>query len=121
MRLYRLENLCGLDALKLTNAPDPRPGAREVVVRIHACSLNHRDLNIISGGYTSHAIKPAVIPLSDGAGEVTAIADEERAERADQQRVERQVEGAAHRPEAVFIAGEGGVRAIRDDAQGERH
>ena len=73
MRLYRLENLGGLDALKLTNAPDPRPGAREVVVRIHACSLNHRDLNIISGGYTSHAIKPAVIPLSDGAGEVTAI------------------------------------------------
>ena len=73
MRLYRLENLGGLDALKLTNAPDPQPGACEVVVRIRACSLNHRDLNIISGAYTSHAIKPAVIPLSDGAGEVTAI------------------------------------------------
>ena len=73
MRLYRLGTLGSLDALTLADAQAPRPGPREVVVRMRACSLNHRDLNIISGGYTSHAIKPAVIPLSDGAGEVTAI------------------------------------------------
>ena len=42
-------------------------------MRIRACSLNHRDLNIVSGGYTSHALKPGAIPLSDGAGEVTAV------------------------------------------------
>jgi len=73
MRLYQLGNLGNLDALKLVEAPDPKPGPGQVVVRIRACSLNHRDLNIVSGGYTSHALKPSAIPLSDGAGEVIAV------------------------------------------------
>jgi len=73
MRLYQFGNLGNLDALKLVEAPDPKPGPGQVVVRIRACSLNHRDLNIVSGGYTSHALKPSAIPLSDGAGEVIAV------------------------------------------------
>jgi NADPH:quinone reductase-like Zn-dependent oxidoreductase len=73
MRLYRLGTLGDLDALKLAEVPEPRPGPGQVVVRIRACSLNHRDLNIVSGGYTSHALKPSAIPLSDGAGEVIAV------------------------------------------------
>ena len=73
MRLYQLGNLGNLEALKLVEAPDPKPGPGQVVVRIRACSLNHRDLNIVSGGYTSHALKPSAIPLSDGAGEVIAV------------------------------------------------
>ena len=73
MRLYQLGSLGSLDALKLADAQDPRPGPDEVVVRIRACSLNHRDLNIISGTYSSHTLKPGAIPLSDGAGEVSAV------------------------------------------------
>ena len=73
MRLYQFGKLGNLDALKLREAEVPRPGAGQVVVRIRACSLNHRDLNIISGNYSSVAIKPEAIPLSDGAGEVTAV------------------------------------------------
>jgi len=73
MRLYRLGKLGGPDALQLKEAEIPRPGAGEVAVRIRACSLNHRDLNIISGNYTSVALKPGAIPLSDGAGEVAAV------------------------------------------------
>ena len=73
MRLYQLDRLGNLDGLKLVEAEDPRPGAGQVVVRIRACALNHRDLNIISGTYTSVALKPSAIPLSDGAGEVTAV------------------------------------------------
>lgn len=73
MRLYQLGKLGTLEALKLVEAPDPRPATGQVVVRIRACSLNHRDLNIVSGGYTSVALKPGAIPLSDGAGEVTAV------------------------------------------------
>lgn len=73
MRLYQLGKLGNLDGLKLVEAEVPRPGASQVVVRIRACALNHRDLNIISGNYTSVALKPAAIPLSDGAGEVTAV------------------------------------------------
>jgi len=73
MRLYQLGELVGLDALKLADAQPPRPGAGEVVVAVRACSLNHRDLNIVSGNYTRNAVKPGAIPLSDGAGEVIAV------------------------------------------------
>ena len=59
MRLYRLGNLGSLDALTLAEANDPEPGLREIVVRIHACSLNHRDLSIVSGAYARLALKPA--------------------------------------------------------------
>lgn len=75
MRLYRLGELGNFDALRLADEQPPRPGPREVVVRIRACSLNHRDLNIIAGSYTSHAIKPGAIPISDGAGEVIEVGD----------------------------------------------
>ncbi len=73
MQLYQLGKLGSLDALKRVAAPEPRPGPGQVVVRIRACSLNHRDLNIISGTYTRVAIKPGAIPLSDGAGEVSSV------------------------------------------------
>jgi NADPH:quinone reductase-like Zn-dependent oxidoreductase len=73
MRLYRLGRLGSFDALELTDEEVPRPRAGQVAVRIRACALNHRDLNIISGNYTSVAIKPRAIPLSDGAGEVSEV------------------------------------------------
>ena len=73
MRLYQLGKLGGLDALQLKEAEIPRPRAGQVAVRIRACALNHRDLNIISGNYTSVALKPGAIPISDGAGEVTEV------------------------------------------------
>jgi NADPH:quinone reductase-like Zn-dependent oxidoreductase len=73
MRLYQLGKLGGLDALQLKEAEPPRPGIGQVAVRIRACSLNHRDLNIVSGNYTSLPLKPGAIPLSDGAGEVAAV------------------------------------------------
>ena len=75
MRVYRFGKLGNLDALKLQEEAAPSPGEGQVVVRIRACSLNHRDLNIVSGSYTSVAIKPGAIPLSDGAGEVTAVGE----------------------------------------------
>jgi NADPH:quinone reductase-like Zn-dependent oxidoreductase len=73
MRRYQLGKLGNLDALKVVEAEEPRPGPGQVVVRMRACALNHRDLNIISGTYTSVAIKPGAIPVSDGAGEVVAV------------------------------------------------
>src|SRR5687767_5258361 len=76
MKLYRFANLGSLDALQLQESEVPRPGVGQVTVRIRACSLNHRDLNIIAGTYTSLPIKPGAIPLSDGAGEVSAIGPE---------------------------------------------
>ena len=76
MRLYRFGSLGSLDALQLQHAAAPEPGRGQVVVRIRACSLNHRDLNIVGGGYTSVRLKPHAIPLSDGAGEIVAVGPE---------------------------------------------
>jgi len=73
MRLYRLGKLGSLDALELKEAESPRPGLGQVAVRIRACSLNHRDLNIVSGTYANVALKSGAIPLSDGAGEVVGL------------------------------------------------
>ena len=73
MRLYQLGKLGNLDALKQVEADDPQPAPGQVLVRMRACTLNHRDLNIISGTYTSLALKLGAIPLSDGAGEVIAV------------------------------------------------
>jgi len=72
MKQYRLEKFEQRYRLALREAPVPVPGAREVLVRVRATSLNRRDDMVIQaqygGGDTSN-----LIPLSDGAGEVEAI------------------------------------------------
>ena len=52
--------------------PDPKPGHRQVLVKVKACSLNFRDLGIVRGTYRM-AVCENVIPLSDGAGEVIEV------------------------------------------------
>jgi NADPH:quinone reductase-like Zn-dependent oxidoreductase len=58
--------------LKLVEAPVPRPGPFEVLVKVRAVSLNHRDLYIAKGYYPMKPRK-SLVPLSDGAGEVVSI------------------------------------------------
>jgi len=65
----------GLSALRLVDRPDPKPGPRQVVVRIRAASLNFRDLAVVNGVYPGPPAAGAVIPLSDGAGEVLAVGE----------------------------------------------
>ena len=60
--------------LRLEDAPDPAPGAGDVVVRLKAAALNHRDLWIRSGtGAYAGGFKQRVILGSDGAGEVLSV------------------------------------------------
>lgn len=73
MRLYQLQQPGSPDGLKLVEMPSPKPGTGQVLVRMRACSLNHRDLNIVGGNYTRYNVKANVIPLSDGAGEIAAL------------------------------------------------
>ena len=72
MRAYEVRETIGLDGLHLNESrAEPVPGHGQLLVRVRAAALNYRDQGVILGnyGYT----KFPVIPLSDGAGEVTAI------------------------------------------------
>ncbi len=71
MQAIVLRDLGGPEHLRLETAPDPRPGPGEVVVRLHAAALNHRDVWIRKGLYAG--IKLPVILGSDGAGTVEAV------------------------------------------------
>jgi NADPH:quinone reductase-like Zn-dependent oxidoreductase len=71
---YRIDRFGNVDGLVLRSSEDPRPGLREVLMRVHATSLNYRDLMVLKGGGRGPT-KLGVVPLSDGAGEVAAIGD----------------------------------------------
>ncbi|KEY66571.1 hypothetical protein S7711_09415 [Stachybotrys chartarum IBT 7711] len=60
------------DSLKFSEQPLPGYGDKDVLVKLHAASLNYRDLVIPKGKYPFNTI-PDVIPGSDGAGTVIAV------------------------------------------------
>ena len=64
----------GIDALTPQEAPVPEPLPGQVVVEVHACSLNYRDLMVVQGKYNPRLKMPRV-PLSDGAGIVHAVGE----------------------------------------------
>ena len=72
MRQYRLEKAEQGYRLVQKEASVPKPGAREVLVRVRATSLNRRDLYVLAGQYGPGDLS-GKIPLSDGAGEVAAV------------------------------------------------
>jgi NADPH:quinone reductase-like Zn-dependent oxidoreductase len=76
MRAYIVEKGAqSLDALKLVEKDAPTPGPGEVLIRVHACSLNFRDQAIIRGHYFGGTVPQDITPLSDGAGEVAAVGE----------------------------------------------
>lgn len=71
MKAVVLEELGSADALRLREVPDPVPGEGEVVIRLRAAALNHRDVYIRQGLYGG--IKLPAILGSDGAGVIFAV------------------------------------------------
>ena len=65
----------GLEALKIVERPEPKPGRNEVLVRVRAVSLNYRDLAVVNGAYPGPPMTTNLIPLSDGAGKVVAVGE----------------------------------------------
>ena len=74
MKCFELQS-ASLEGLKAAERATPQPGPGQVVVRVKAASLNYRDIMIAGGGY-ARGVKLPLIPLSDGAGEVTAVGAE---------------------------------------------
>ncbi|PYI09545.1 alcohol dehydrogenase [Aspergillus sclerotiicarbonarius CBS 121057] len=63
----------GLESLEfLQNQPVPSLGDHDVLVRIHAASLNHRDLAITKGAHAL-TITPNIVTASDVAGIVQSV------------------------------------------------
>lgn len=73
MKTYQL-NEFGIDSLALVERDKPALGPGEVLVKVHALSLNYRDLMVVRGEYNPRARFP-VVPLSDAAGEVVEIGE----------------------------------------------
>lgn len=70
MKAFQLRHTGGIEGLVLRgDLEQPEPGPGEVLVRVRANSLNFRDFMVAHGKYPV-GIKPDVIPLSDGAGDV---------------------------------------------------
>ena len=73
MKAWRIKAF-GIDQLALEDLPQPEPKAGEVLVKVHAVSLNYRDLLMVRGHYNPRMTLPR-IPCSDGAGEVVAVGE----------------------------------------------
>jgi alcohol dehydrogenase len=74
MRAYRFDSFDSLDELRVREEADPQPQRGEVLVRVHAVSLNFRDLAMLRGRYPRKCV-PGLIPVSDAAGEIVAVGD----------------------------------------------
>lgn len=64
----------GRDQLKLRDAPIPSPGPGDVLVKVAAVALNHRDKMVVESG-RGLPIRFPFTPGSDLAGEVVALGD----------------------------------------------
>jgi NADPH:quinone reductase-like Zn-dependent oxidoreductase len=72
MQAMKLAAPGGIDKLHLTDIEPRAPGFGEIQVRIHATSLNFHDYAVVTGLLPTDDGR---IPMSDGAGVVTAIGE----------------------------------------------
>jgi NADPH:quinone reductase-like Zn-dependent oxidoreductase len=73
MRAYAIKEF-GLDRLEQIELPMLQIAPGKVLIKVHAVSLNYRDLSVVQGRYNPKMKLPR-IPCSDGAGEVIAVGD----------------------------------------------
>ena len=74
MKSWQITEFTGPSGLQCVDVPEPKPRAGEVLVRMHAVSLNFRDLG------TTRRERPGNLPppftvCSDGAGEIVAVGE----------------------------------------------
>src|SRR6266851_8104391 len=47
MEAYRIDRFGSVDGIVLRSSEDPRPGPKEILMRVRASSLNYRDLMVL--------------------------------------------------------------------------
>ena len=72
MQQYQLVKKDSGYVLQLATVPVPAITAGQILVKVHAASLNRRDVFVLQGSYPGGDASGNV-PLSDGAGEVIAV------------------------------------------------
>lgn len=73
MKAIQTVHPTGLDTLRYADIPDAKPpGPGEISVRLRASSLNYHDYMVVLGAIPTPEGR---IPMSDGAGEVTAVGE----------------------------------------------
>ncbi len=72
MKRWQFGDVPGWEHLQTHVCETPQPAAGEVLVRIHAVSLNYRDKMMVT---MPSLFRPGLVPLSDGAGEIVAVGD----------------------------------------------
>jgi NADPH:quinone reductase-like Zn-dependent oxidoreductase len=75
MRAWCLNSGFGLENLRIEQRAEPSCGARQVVIRVRAVSLNARDVMMVRGEYNPRQKLPLIV-CSDAAGEVIEIGTE---------------------------------------------
>jgi NADPH:quinone reductase-like Zn-dependent oxidoreductase len=71
MKVWQISSF-GVDNLEPFKAPISAPGNGQVAIKVHAASLNYRDLMMVKGFYNPKMALPR-IPCSDGAGEIIEV------------------------------------------------
>lgn len=75
-KFYQLPEISArkdFSALNLKEGPIPKPEPNEVLIKVHAVSLNYRDLIIAKNQYPLDLNEGHLIPASDGAGEIVSV------------------------------------------------
>lgn len=74
MKKYQLrKGSTDMSSLQLVECNKPVPSDGQVLIRVHAASLNYRDHAIVTGKYFGGVLQRDTVPLSDGAGEVVEL------------------------------------------------
>ena len=73
MRVFQVEGAWGIEHLKMSARPDPKPGPGQVLLRMRASSINYRDPIVPLKAYGSQSGELPLIPVSDGVGDVIEI------------------------------------------------
>ena len=71
MRAIQVSQFGGPEVLKLVDLPDPEPGPRQVLVKLHAAGVNPVDTYIRSGAYGERPLP--YTPGTDAAGQILRV------------------------------------------------
>src|ERR1700758_1011054 len=74
MKVWQISSF-GIENVELVDRPTREPARGQVMIKVHAVSLNYRDLLVTLGKYNPRLALP-LIPCSDGAGEIVAVGED---------------------------------------------